>query len=178
MLDRAKKAEVINELKSGFESANAVFLTNLIGLTSNDAVELRKNLRDADAKISVTRNSLFEKASVGTVCEQMMKDLKGPHAVAFAKGDVAAVAKALKEAGEKFESIVSLKAGILKGQALTSDELVQLATLPGKDQMVATLLATFNAPVSAFVRVINAIGESKDSGEAEVEASENETVEK
>ena len=44
MLDRAKKAEVMNELKSGFENANAVFLTNLIGLTSNDAVELRKNL--------------------------------------------------------------------------------------------------------------------------------------
>ena len=171
MLDRAKKAEVINELKDGFENANAVFLTNLIGLTSNDAVELRKNLRDADAKVSVTRNSLFEKASAGTVCEKMMKDLKGPHAVAFANGDVAAVAKALKEAGQKFEDIVSLKAGILKGQELTGEELVQLASLPGKDQMIATLLATFNAPVSAFVRVINAIKESKESDSDEAVAT-------
>jgi len=177
MLNRAKKAEVISELKNGFENANAVFLTNLIGLTSNDAVELRKNLRDADAKISVTRNTLFEKASVGTVCEEMMKDLKGPHAVAFANGDVAAVAKALKEAGDKFESIVSLKAGILKGQALTAEELVQLASLPGKDQMIATLLATFNAPVSAFVRVMNAIKESKENGSETTEATADETAE-
>ena len=177
MLNRAKKAEVINELKDGFENANAVFLTNFIGLTSNDAVELRKNLRDADAKVAVTRNSLFEKASVGTVCEEMMKDLKGPHAVAFAKGDVAAVAKALKEAGEKFENIVTLKAGILKGQSLSSEELVQLASLPGKDQMVATLLATFNAPVSAFVRVINAIKESKDNGSEATEVTAEESAE-
>ena len=169
MLDRAKKAEVMSELKNGFENANAVFLTNLIGLTSNDAVELRKNLREANAKISVTRNTLFAKAAVGTVCEEMMNGLKGPHAVAFANGDVAAVAKALKEAGEKFENVVTLKAGILKGQSLTSDELVQLASLPGKDQMVATLLATFNAPIGAFVRVLDAINKSKDSGS---EASE------
>lgn len=178
MLNRAKKAEVISELKNGFENANAVFLTNLIGLTSNDAVELRKNLREADAKVSVTRNTLFEKASVGTVCEEMMKDLKGPHAVAFAHGDVAAVAKALKEAGDKFEEVVTLKAGVLNGQALTGAELVQLASLPGKDQMIATLLATFNAPVSAFVRVINAIKESKENGsEATTEATVDETAE-
>ena len=176
MLDRAKKAEVMSELKNGFENANAVFLTNLIGLTSNDAVELRKSLRDADAKISVTRNTLFAKASVGTVCEEMMKGLKGPHAVAFANGDAAAVAKALKEAGEKFENVVSLKAGILKGQSLSSDELVQLASLPGKDQMVATLLATFNAPVGAFVRVLNAIKESKESGSEASEAVAEETA--
>lgn len=172
MLNRAKKAEVMSELKSGFEGANAVFLTNLIGLESNDAVELRKTLREADAKISVTRNTLFQKASVGTVCEEMMKDLKGPHAVAFAHGDVAAVAKALKDAGERFENVVNLKAGVLKGQTLTKEELIQLASLPGKDQMIATLLATFNAPVSAFVRVVNAIKESKESGAEPTENAE------
>ena len=177
MLNRAKKAEVMSELKTGFESANAVFLTNLIGLTSNDAVELRKALRDADAKISVTRNTLFAKASVGTVCEEMMKDLKGPHAVAFANGDVAAVAKALKEAGDKFENIVTLKAGVLNGQSLTGAELVQLASLPGKDQMIATLLATFNAPVSAFVRVLDAIKVSKESGDSKTEVTTAETAE-
>ena len=164
MLNRAKKAEIISELKDGFENANAVFLTNMIGLTANDGVELRKKLRETDAKISVTRNTLFSKAAVGTVCEEMVKDLKGPHAVAFAHGDAAAVAKALKEAGESFDEIVSLKAGILKGQSLSKADLVQLASLPGKDQMVATLLATFNAPIGAFVRVLNAIGESKEDG--------------
>ena len=162
MLDRAKKAEVMSELKSGFENANAVFLTNLIGLTSNDAVELRKTLEMLMQNFCYKKYTIC-KASVGTVCEEMMKGLVCPHAVAFAN-ETAAVAKALKEAGEKFENVVSLKAGILKGQSLTSDELVQLASLPGKDQMVATLLATFNAPVGAFVRVLNAIKESKESG--------------
>ena len=54
--------------------------------------------------------------------------------------------------------------------------MIQLASLPGKDQMVATLLATFNAPVGAFVRVLNAIKESKESGSESSEVVAEETV--
>ena len=66
-----------------------------------------------------------------------------------------------KKAGESSENLVSLKAGLLEGKLLSSEELTTLANLPGKDQMLATLLATFNAPIGAFARVLNAIKEQK-----------------
>ena len=105
-----------------------------------------------------------------------MQVLKGPHAVAFAYEDAAAVAKCLKKAGDEHENVVELKAGLLDGKLLSKEELVQLANLPGKDQMLATLLATFNAPIGAFARVLEAIREQKESG-AEPAAEATETTE-
>tara|TARA_B100000927_G_scaffold98052_1_gene79324 strand:+ start:525 stop:983 length:459 start_codon:yes stop_codon:yes gene_type:complete len=143
-------------------SSTAVFLTNLVGLSSNDAVELRKQVREAGGSISVSRNTLFRMAAEGSPAEESFKDLKGPHALAFANEDAAAVAKCLKEAGKNSDDLVSLKAGLLEGKLLTKEELLTLANLPGKDQMLATLLATFNAPIGAFARVLNAIKEQKE----------------
>ena len=112
----------------------------------------------------VTRNTLFKKAAAGTPAEALVANLSGPHALAFAFDDAAAVAKCLKEAGATLE-LVELKGGILVGQMLTKAQVKQLADLPSRDQMLGTLLATFLAPVSAFARVLYAIQEKKESGE-------------
>lgn len=156
MLKRAEKDAIIAGLKKDIEAARAVFLTNLIGISSNDSVALRKDVRDKKGKIVVTRNTLFKKAAEGTVAEPLLGELKGPHALAFAFEDAAGVAKALKEAGKNFEA-VELKAGMLNGEILTKAQVTQLADLPTRDEMLGTLLATFMAPVSAFARTINAL---------------------
>ena len=166
MLNRAEKTKLVSDLREKMNSASAVFLTNLVGLSSNDAVELRKQVREVGGSISVSRNTLFRLASEGSAAEKAFKDLKGPHAVAFASDDAAAVAKCLKKAGENSENLVSLKAGFLEGKLLSPEELITLANLPSKDQMLATLLATFNAPIGAFARVLNAIKEQKEETES------------
>lgn len=153
MLERAKKEEVVGKLKESIDKSRAIFLTNLIGLKSNDGVVLRKSIREANGDVVITRNTLFKKAGEGTNCESMLGDLKGPHAVAFAFKDAAAVAKCLNDAGKEFKDIITLKAGILNGQELSKQDLVQLANLPSRDQMLATLLATFNAPIGALARL-------------------------
>ncbi len=156
MLKRAEKDEIISGLKQDIESAKAVFLTNLIGIGANDAVGLRKEIREKQGKVVVTRNTLFVKAAEGTPVESILGDLKGPHALAFAFDDAAGVAKALKEAGKNFEA-VELKGGVLNGEAISLDKVKQLADLPSRDEMLGTLLATFMAPISAFARLTNSI---------------------
>jgi len=156
MLQRSEKDAIISGLKTDIESARAIFLTNLIGIGANDAVNLRKEIRDSNGKVVVTRNTLFRKAAEGTSAEAMVAELKGPHALAFAFDDAAAVAKALKQAGKSFEA-VELKGGILNGESLTLDQVKELADLPSRDEMLGTLLATFIAPVSAFARLTNSI---------------------
>jgi large subunit ribosomal protein L10 len=161
VLERSKKNELIEALKGDIDKANAVFLTNLIGVQSNDAVAIRKKVRDAGGKIVVTRNTLFEIAGKGTKCESLLKDLKGPSAVALAFDDAAAVAKVLKKSGEDLEA-VTLKGGVLGEQVLSINEVNELADLPSRDEMLGTLLATFMAPISAFARVLHAVGEKKN----------------
>ena len=171
MLNRAQKNEIISGLKQDLDSAKAVFLTNLIGITGSDSVQIRKDLRDAEAKVLVTKNTIFRIASEGTPFEALLKDLKGTNALAIAFNEAPAVAKVLYDASEDLDP-VELKGGLLDGKELSVEEIKSLAKLPSRDEMLGTLLATFNAPVSAFVRVMEQIREQKaDGADSPVEAA-------
>lgn len=177
MLKKEQKNEIIKNLREDIENSRAFFLTNFIGLTSNDAVEVRKNVREANGKVVVTRNTLFCKAAEGTKAENLLKDLKGPHAIAFAFEDAPGVAKVLKNAAKDFEEIVSFKGGFLGDEELDVNKIKALADLPSREEMLGTLLATFNAPISALARVLFAIQEQKEAGGgAAVEASAEEAA--
>ena len=93
MLTRAEKEAIIGQIKDNISKSQAVFLTNLIGIPSNDAVKVRKGVRDASGGLVITRNTLLQKAAEGTMCEEIVKDLQGPHALAFAYEDSAAIAR-------------------------------------------------------------------------------------
>lgn len=162
MLTRSEKGALIDALRADIEKAQGLFLTNVIGIASNDSTALRKSVRDASGKVVVTRNTLFSKASKGTAAEALLKDLKGPQALVIAFDNAPAVAKALKIASKGLD-VVELRGGILDGKSLTPAEVMALADLPSLSEMLGTLLATFNAPISAFARVLNAIKEKKEN---------------
>ncbi len=166
MLTRAEKDVVVASLREKIVKSNAIFLTNLVGIPSNDAVRIRKNVRDAKGYMAVTKNTLFARAAQGTYAEGLLKDLKGTNAIALSYDDAAAVAKIVNDATGEFENVVEIKGGMLGTQTLSKAEVVALAKLPTRDQMLATLLATFNAPVGAFVRVLDAIGKQKETQQA------------
>lgn len=161
MLTRSDKDGLISGLKADLAKANAIFLTNVVGLTSNKATELRKNVRDAEGKLVVARNTLFAQAAKGTAAESLLADLKGTQAVAFAFGDAPGVAKAIKVMAETQE-LVELRGGLLDGKVLTAREAKIIADLPSRDEMLGILLATFNAPISALARALYAIQEQKE----------------
>ncbi|EQC48094.1 50S ribosomal protein L10 [Bacteriovorax sp. Seq25_V] len=172
MLTRSEKDAIITGLKADIDNAKAIFLTNLVGLKSNVSTGLRKNVRDAEGKIVVAKNTLFEKAAQGTAAEALLSGLKGTQAVAFAFGDAPGVAKALKELGKEQE-LVELRGGLLEGKVLSVADVKAIADLPSRDEMLGTLLATFNAPISALARVLFAISEKKaDGGAVVAEAAE------
>jgi large subunit ribosomal protein L10 len=173
MMTRAEKDVVVSSIKEKIEKSQAVFLTNLVGIPSVDSVRIRKSVRDAKGHMVITRNTLFARAAKGTFAEGLLQDLKGSSAVAFAYEDAAAVAKIVNDASGEFTDIVTIKGGQLGTQKLTKADVVALAKLPSRDQMLGTLLATFNAPVSAFARVLFAIQEQKGGGSAPATATEN-----
>jgi len=174
MMTRAEKDAVVSSVKEKIEKSQAVFLTNLVGIPSVDSVRIRKSVREAKGHMVIARNTLFARAAQGTFAEGLLADLKGSSAVAFAYEDAAAVAKIINDASGEFTDIVTIKGGMLGTQKLSKAEVVALAKLPSRDQMLGTLLATFNAPVSAFARVLFAIQEQKQGGAvASAPATEN-----
>lgn len=173
MMTRAEKDAVVSSIKQKIEKSQAVFLTNLVGIPSVDSVRIRKSVREAKGHMVITRNTLFARAAKGTMAEGLLADLKGSSAVAFAYEDAAAVAKVVNDASGEFSDIVTIKGGVLGTQKLTKAEVVALAKLPSRNEMLGTLLATFNAPISAFARVLFAIQEQKGGGAAPATATEN-----
>lgn len=170
MLNRQDKQAIITSIREKIDKSQALFLTNLIGIEANAAVDFRKKVRDANGSTVVTRNTLFRLASEGTYAEELLSNLKGTNAVAFAFEDAPGVAKAIFDANAE-NDVVTIGEGILDGKKLEKAEVVALAKLPSRDQMLATLLATFNAPVSAFVRTMDAIKRQKEEGGAPAEAA-------
>ena len=165
-MNRTEKEAVVSSIRTHIEKSQALFLTNLIGIPANDAVRIRKEVREANGHVAITKNSLFELAAKGTYAEEVLSGLKGTNAVAFAFEDAPGVAKVIHTAAGEFEDKVTVAAGMLGEQKLTKEEVIALAKLPSRDQMLATVLATFNAPVSAFVRVMDAIRTQKEEQSA------------
>lgn len=175
MMTRQEKDAVINDLRDKIENSQALFLTNLIGVSANDAVGIRKSIREANGAIVVTKNTLFGKAAKGTYAEELLGSLKGTNAVAFAFEDAPRVAKAVFEASKDLEQ-VSLGKGFLNQELLDEANVQALAKLPSRDEMLGTLLATFMAPTSALARLMNSIKDECEKqgvekpGELKVEA--------
>jgi len=163
MITRQSKDVVIKDLKEKIANSQALFLTNVIGMAANDSVALRKQVREANGALVVTRNTLFGKAAEGTYAEALLKDLKGTNAVAFAFEDAPGVAKALLETSKEVEC-VTLGKGFLGEELLEEDKVLALAKLPSREEMLGTMLATFQAPVSSLARLLNSI---KDECEAQ-----------
>lgn len=164
MLTREKKNEILKDLKGNLEKSQAIFLTNLVGIPANSAVKLRRQIRDAGGSVHVVKNTLLKMVLKDKLSEKLL-NIKGTHAVAFAYNEPVKVVKALYDAGKEFE-IIDLKSGMFDGKELTKADMEVLAKLPSRDQMLATLLATFNAPVSAFVRVLSQVKDLQEKASA------------
>jgi large subunit ribosomal protein L10 len=182
MITRADKDAVITDLKEKISKSKAMFLTNVIGIEANQAVALRKSIRESNGALVVTRNSLFGKAAEGTFAEDLLKDLKGTNAVAFAFEDAPGIAKALLETSKTLEH-VTLGQGYLGEELLEASQVMALAKLPSRDEMLGTVLATMMAPVASLARLLSAIKDECETQGVEkaanlkVEAKTEETVE-
>lgn len=158
-MNRDNKEQVVAELAEKLASAKAAFLADYRGLNVEQVNKLRSELRGAGVEYRVVKNTLLRLASKGTGAECLDPYLEGPTAIAIAGQDPVAPAKILSEFAKtnaKFE----LKGGALEGKALSVEDIKALADLPSREQLLAMMLGSLNAPVSNFVGVLAAIPRS------------------
>lgn len=162
MATREQKAEVVESVKAQFEKATSVVFLSFVGIDVPQVTELRSRFRDAGVEYRVVKNRLIKQALKGThleTNETVNGSLKGMTGVAWSFEDPSAAAKIIKafrkeaEENEKLE----VKCGVLQDDVLSAEQVEKnLATLPGKDELRATLLATLQAPAANLVRLLNA----------------------
>lgn len=146
---RADKAAAVAELTERFSSSNAVVLTEYRELTVKDLRDLRRSLGE-DATYAVAKNTLALIASRQAGLEGLDDQLTGPTAFAFISGDVAQVAKGLRDFA-KANPLLIIKGGVFEGRVLDADQVKKLADLESREVLLAKLAGAMKASLSTAV---------------------------
>jgi len=154
---RADKELELQQLEKAFTGSDSAILVDYKGLTVPQVTDLRRELRKAKSSYKVVKNTLARRALKGTSFEVLEKHFEGTTAIAYTTTDPVALAKTLTTFIKATPTItLTIKAAVVQGRAIRPAEVNELASLPGKPEMYARLLAVLQAPMVQIVSVLNA----------------------
>ena len=153
---RAKKVEIVDDLRGVFGQAGVVVVTHYKGLSVAEVTELRRGMRDAGARFRVTKNRLAKIALAETAFSPLAGLFTGPTAIAYSMDPVAAP-KAAVGFAKRNEKLVII-GGALAGNLLSAEQVRALADLPSIDQLRARLIGLLTTPAARLVGVLQAPG--------------------
>lgn len=155
------KQAVVAQLKEQLESAKGVVLTSYKGLTVAQDTELRRELREAGVSYHVVKNTMFRIAAKEAGIEGIEEHLEGTTAFAFSTEDAVAPAKVIcgfiKKNKLEDAEVLTVKVGMVEGKVIGVDEVKALAALPSREELIAKLLGSMNAPISNTVNVLQGV---------------------
>lgn len=151
------KKLIVLEIKEKFEKAQGIIFYDYRGLNVEEVTELRNQFRKAGVEYHVIKNSMLKRAADMLEIKGLDEHLAGPTAVAFGFSDPVAPAKVLTEFVKKLKNRTEIKSGLLNGKVITVAGIQSLADLPSREQLLAQLAGTLNAPVSGFARTLSGI---------------------
>ena len=181
MSDKSAKQAVVAELKEQLTSAKAAVLTSYKGLTVEQDTKLRRTLREAGVSYHVVKNTMLRIAANEAGIEGLDEHLNGTTAFAFSTEDAVAPAKVIsqfiKENKLEDPDVLHIKAGMLDGKVIELDKDKDFASRPSREDLLAKLLGSMNAPIantvgamSGIIRkavyALNAVREKKEQASA------------
>ena len=168
---RKQKSDIKDELAEKFGKMKSVVFTSVSGYTMKDADALRAKGKAENVDFLVTKKTLLVRALEAKGINISKKLVEGSLLTAISYTDEVAPAKIIADFSKGREGF-KMVGGILEGSFVDSGSVIMLSTLPSKQELLAKLVGTMNAPVSGFVntlagnvrglvRVLSAIEESK-----------------
>jgi large subunit ribosomal protein L10 len=151
---KQQKAEVVQAIQEKVAKSQIGILTDFKGLKVEDMTRLRRQLQDADAELTVVKNTLLRRAGADdSPLAPLLSHATGPNALTLGYADPVTVAKVLiKFAHEKPQLVI--KAGALSGQALTLKDLEALSKLPAREVLLAQMLGALQGVPRGLVTVL------------------------
>lgn len=156
-MNRNEKTDVVSEVKEMMEKSSAVFLTDYSGVNVADINEIRNQFRKEGVTYKVYKNTLFKRAleEYGKY-EKLADHLIGMTGFAFSDENPVAPAKIIKKYFDKNKKL-SLKACYIEDEFFDGSKLNEIAALPSKNDLIAGIIGSLEAPASGIVGTINAV---------------------
>ena len=154
-LNLDSKKEVVAEISARLADAQAVVLAEYRGLPVEKITQLRARARASGVYLRVLKNTLARRAVQGTPFEKLADQMVGPLAYGISVDPVAA-AKVLHAYAKENDKLV-IKGGAMPNLVMSAKEVGNLAMLPSRDELLAKLMGTMQAPVTKFVQTLNEV---------------------
>ena len=149
------KKAVVAEVSAELAKAQAVIVAEYRGLEVGQITELRAKARESGVYLRVLKNTLVRRAVAGTPYEGLASSMVGPLIYGIS-ADPVAPAKVLSEFAKSNDKLV-VKAGAMPNYVMDVAGVKALASMPSREELLATLLGTLQAPVAKFVRTLNEV---------------------
>jgi large subunit ribosomal protein L10 len=155
-LNRDEKSAIVSELNDSFNRAKFTVVTDYCGLKVSELQELRIQLRDCNSEIRIAKNTLLKRAVADTTNDVLIEDFTGTTAIVMGYDDPVAPAKALAKFAETHEKM-QIRAVALDGEKLSSEAMVALSKLPGKEVLLGQFLSVLNSVPTGLVQVLSGV---------------------
>ncbi|MGE3920147.1 MAG: 50S ribosomal protein L10 [Gammaproteobacteria bacterium] len=142
-------AEVTDVAQQSISAAAAEYR----GLTVTELTQLRVKARESSVYLKVVRNTLARRAVEGTEFECMKEIFFGPLILAFSKHEPSAPARLFRDFLKSNEKLV-VRGLSVAGRLIAANELDKIASLPTREEALASLMAVMKAPITKFVRTL------------------------
>ena len=149
------KREAVADLSERLRRAAIVIATDFSGLKVNQMTELRNRLREQGVEYRVVKNRIASIAARESGVEAFRDILEGVTGVVLGYDDPIAAAKAASDFVRQTRADLKVRKGVMDGALLSEAQVVTLAALPGRDELIARLLGQMNAPISGLVNVLS-----------------------
>ena len=154
-LNLEQKQSVVAEISAQLANAQAVILAEYRGIGVGSVTDLRSRARKSGVYLRVLKNTLARRAVKGTSFEKLAEQMKGPLMYGIAEDPVAA-AKVLQEFAKENELLV-IKGGAMPNIVMSSQDVKTLASMPSREELLAKLAGTLQAPIAKLVRTMNEV---------------------
>lgn len=157
-----QKEEAVKKLAEDLKDTKIVLLTDYRGITVEDVTKLRAELRNSNAEYRVIKNNIVKRA-LELNGESGLNDLlEGPTAVITSKEDYLTPAKAIYNF-TKDHDFYKIKGGIIEGKVMTAEEIITLAKLPSRQELLAKLAGALLGNITKLAVALDAVREQKEN---------------
>jgi large subunit ribosomal protein L10 len=154
-LNLEEKKAVVAEVSKQIENAQSLILAEYRGVGVGEMTNLRAKARESGVYLKVLKNSLVKRAIENTPFSSLSEDMVGPLVFGISEDPVAA-AKVLSNFADENDLFV-IKSGAMPNEKMDVSAVKALASLPSRDELLAKLLGTMQAPIAKFVRTLNEV---------------------
>ena len=157
-----QKEELVKNLAERLKSAKVIILTDYRGINVSDVTKLRSDLRNVNAEYKVIKNNIVKRA-LDMNGESGLDDLlTGPTAVLMGDEDYLEPSKVIYNFS-KNNDFYKIKGGIIDGKVMTAEEIITLAKLPSKQELVAKLAGCLLANISKLAVALDQVRAQKEA---------------